>query len=79
MGGPRFGPSRDSSCCIHCGVYMEVIGPPGPTHAPGCPEASVPDTSPAITDAEVDEVFRRMGSGENVDAIFRDMFPDEDL
>lgn len=30
---------RDSeSCCPGCGVYMEVIGPPGPRHSYDCPE-----------------------------------------
>ena len=23
--------------CVHCGVYLEVLGPPGPIHDTRCP------------------------------------------
>lgn len=34
--------------CPYCGVYTEVIGPPGPQHKKGCPEneTSTPPVSP---------------------------------
>lgn len=29
-------PPDDGSYCEECGVYLEVIGPPGPTHGESC-------------------------------------------
>lgn len=34
-----FGPPDDDDCCSGCGVRMDVIGPPGPIHRQGCPDA----------------------------------------
>lgn len=36
----------DDSSCSGCGVEMEVIGPPGPRHAAGCPSAPAPEPPP---------------------------------
>ena len=37
-----FGPPQDDSRCPSCGCDVEVIGPPGPRHAAGCPHAEAP-------------------------------------
>lgn len=44
MYGSNYRHPEDSSC-PHCGVEMEVIGPPGPRHKAGCPAA--PKSEPA--------------------------------
>lgn len=77
---PSFGDrdDRDGSTCSGCGVYMEVIGPPGPMHKDGCPHKTPPPPpSREVSDVEVSEVFRRMGQGEDVETVFHSMFPDE--
>lgn len=63
----------DGSYCCHCGVYLEVIGPPGPIHASNCPSAEPKDTSPQLTDSEVAEVFRRWNFGEDADSVLREL------
>jgi hypothetical protein len=36
------GPPDDDDDVCSCGVRMDVIGPPGPRHAPGCPHEDKP-------------------------------------
>ena len=49
----------EGSSCPHCGIDMEVIGPPGPIHRAACPRAasSWRDEGPNLTDEEVDFLF----------------------
>lgn len=52
----------DDTSCPYCGVETEVIGPPGPRHKLGCPEAPDPFLSKNernLTDEESDFLFER--------------------
>jgi len=49
------------SSCSGCGCEMEVIGPPGPRHADGCPyKEPVRDEGPNLTDDEADYLFEHI-------------------
>lgn len=51
---PRDYRHEDDNSCPHCGVDMEVIGPPGPRHRGDCPHNdSLTDDSAEVTDEDV--------------------------
>jgi len=75
---PNFEYDPDGQFCPGCGINLEVIGPPGPIHKDGC-SYKTPTLPPSrqVSEAVVDEVFRRIGKGGDVDDIFHSVFPED--
>lgn len=48
---------ENESNCPYCGVYMEVIGPPGPQHKKGCPEHARVNSSPVPSTQPVSPIY----------------------
>jgi hypothetical protein len=48
----------DSTLCRECGADLEVIGPPGPSHRPGCSFDYSPSTRRTEDEVSEDEVLR---------------------